>query len=298
MNFNQLHAFYHVAKAGGFGSAAAALHLTQPALSWQVKNLEACLDVQLLDRVGRRVALTEEGRSLYAYAERIFTLARDAEEALADFRGLARGRMKIDATFTFGDYYLPALLLAFHRQHPQIVLEVRTGNTSQVLANTLRRENDLAFVARDPAHPDIAAREVVRDVLVAVVPPSHRLAHHKSIPLHELQDEGLIVRERGSLPRHILDELLARRAVSPRIVMESASTRAIKRMVEGGMGVAVLSQQVLREELQTGSLVKVRLRDASIAYRFYLIHRRDKYLSRALRAFIATAVGRPRGAKG
>ena len=295
MNFNQLRAFYQVARSGGFGSAATALHLTQPALSWQVKNLETHLEVRLLERVGRRVTLTEEGRSLYGYAEQIFNLARDAEEALADFRGLGQGRMRIDATFTFGDYHLPGLLLAFHRQHPRIVLEVQTGNTSQVLASTLRRENDLAFVARDPAHPDIAAREVVRDELVAVVPPGHRLARQKSIPLRKLEGEGLIVRERGSSPREILDDLLARRGISPRIVMESASTRAIKRMVEGGMGVAVLSQQVLREELQAGSLRKVRLRDASIAYRFYLIHRKDKYLSTALQAFIAKSLGAPHG---
>lgn len=290
MNLHQLRVFYEVAKAQSFSAAAEKLHLTQPAVTWQIRNLEDYYELKFFERTGKKIFLTEEGRTLFEFADRILNLSREAEEALADLRGLSRGTLRIDTVFTFGDYYLPTLIQAFHRKYPRIGFQVNTGNTSQIIENTLTHKNDLSFVAYDPKNPNLRAQEIITDVLVGVVAPNHPFARKKSIRLRDLNGQPLILRERGSSPRRILDEIFQKRRISPQILLESASTQAIKKTVELGMGIAILSQQVIKEELQSNRLRKLTISDAEIVYRFYLIHHKDKYLSRGLRAFMEMAI--------
>jgi DNA-binding transcriptional LysR family regulator len=285
MNFHQLQCFYEVARSASFSRAAQKLFLTQPAVTWQVKNLESFYDLKFFERAGKKIALTDEGKILFEFADRIFNQAREAEEALDEFRGFSRGALRIDTGFTFGDYYLSALLTAFHRKYPKIVTQISTGNTSQIIENTLGHKNDIAFVAHDPQHEKIISQEVVRDSLVAVVSPTHPFARKKNISLNELEGQPLLLREKGSSPRQMLEDLLRERGISPRIALESASTAAIKKMAEAGWGIALLSQQVIRNEVRAKSLKKLPIRDAEIVYHFYLIYRKDKYFSRVLQAF-------------
>ena len=290
MNLHQLKVFYEVAKAKSFSAAAKTLYLTQPAVSWQVKSLEESFDMKFLDRIGKKILLTEEGKVLFDFADRILNLTRQAEEALTDLKGLSRGTLKIASTYTFGDFYLPALLQAFHGKYPKIAVLVSTGNSSQTIENTLLHKSDLAIAASDPKNEKLEVREMTTDLLVGVVSPSHPFARRKSISLKELNGQPLILREKGSSPRRIIDEILGQKGISPEIIMESASTSAIKKMVEGGIGMAILSQQVVKKELQAQSLKKLPFSDAEIVYRFYLIYHKDKYLSRALKAFINAAI--------
>lgn len=285
MNFHQLFVFYEVARAGGFSPAAEKLFLTQPAVTSQVKNLESFYGLQVFERAGRKVVLTEEGRILYEYADRIFNLGREAEEALNDFRGLSRGTLRIGATFTFGDYYLGSLLGAFHRKYPRIVLQVLAGNTNQIIENVLAGQSDVAFVALDPRQEKITAREVISDALVGAVSREHPLARKKTLSIRDLHGQRLILREKGSSPRRLIEALFQERGIAPLVIMESASTAAIKKMAEEGCGIAVLSQQVIQKEVRAKTLVRLPFCDARILYHFYLIHHRDKYFSRALRAF-------------
>src|SRR4030042_1307603 len=290
MNLHQLKVFYEVAKAKSFSAAAKTLYLTQPAVTWQVKNLEESFDMKFLDRIGKKILLTEEGKVLFDFADRILNLTRQAEEALSDLKGLSRGTLKIASTYTFGDFYLPALLQTFHGKYPKIAVQVSTGNTSQTIENTLLHKSDLAIAASDPKNKKLQVREMTTDLLVGVVSPSHPFARRKSISLKELNGQPLILREKGSSPRRIIDEILGQKGISPEIIMESASTSAIKKMVEGGIGMAILSQQVVKKELQAQSLKKLPFSDAEIVYRFYLIYHKDKSLSRALKAFIDAAI--------
>ena len=290
MNLHQLKVFYEVAKAKSFSAAAKTLYLTQPAVSWQVKSLEESFDMKFLDRIGKKILLTEEGKVLFDFADRILNLTRQAEEALSDLKGLSRGTLKIASTYTFGDFYLPALLQTFHGKYPKIAVQVSTGNSSQTIENTLLHKSDLAIAASDPKNEKLEVREMTTDLLVGVVSPSHPFARRKSISLKELNGQPLILREKGSSPRRIIDEILGQKGISPEIIMESASTSAIKKMVEGGIGMAILSQQVVKKELQAQSLKKLPFSDAEIVYRFYLIYHKDKYLSRALKAFIDAAI--------
>jgi LysR family transcriptional regulator, low CO2-responsive transcriptional regulator len=289
MNLHQLHVFYEVASARSFTAAATKLHLTQPAATWQVKRLEETYGVRLLDRAGKRVSLTEEGKVLFDCAGRILRLARETDEVLADLRGLPMGTLRIDATYIVGDYYLPGLLEALHRQHPDLRFQIGIGNSSQVIDNTLAQKNDVGICAHDPIHPKLEARRILTDHLVAVVGPTHSFARRRTIALRELAGQPLILREQGSSPRRTIDEILTRHGIDPRVVMESASTSIIKRFAANGVGVAILSQQVVAKELQEGLLRLVPFRDAEVAYHFYLIRHRDRWASRSVKAFIEMA---------
>jgi DNA-binding transcriptional LysR family regulator len=289
MNLHQLHVFYEVASARSFTAAATKLHLTQPAVTWQVKRLEEAYGVRLLDRAGKRVTLTEEGKVLFDFAGRILRLSRETDEALSDLRGLPMGTLRIDATYIVGDYYLPGLLEALHRRHPDLAYQIGIGNSSQVIENTLAQRNDIGICAHDPIHPKLEARRILTDVLVAVVGPTHPFARRRTIALQELAGQPLILREQGSSPRRTIDEILKRHGIDPRVVMESASTPIIKRFAANGVGVAILSQQVVAKELQEGLLRLVPFRDAEVAYHFYLIRHRDRWASRSVKAFIEMA---------
>lgn len=289
MNVHQLQVFYEVASARSFTAAAARLRLTQPAATWQVKRLEEVYGLKFLDRAGRRVALTEEGKVLFDFAGRILRLARETDEALADLRGLPLGTLRIDATYIVGDYFLPALLEALHGRHPSIVFQVGIGNSSQVIENTLAQRNDIGICAHDPAHPKLEARRILTDRLVAVVGRNHAFARRRTIALQELEGQPLILREQGSSPRRTIDEILTRRGIAPTVVLESASTALIKRFAANGTGVAILSQRVVAQELEDGSLRIVPFKDAEIAYHFYLLRHRDRWASRSLKAFVEMA---------
>jgi DNA-binding transcriptional LysR family regulator len=290
MNLHQLKVFYEVAKSGSFTSAAQTLLLTQPAVTWQMKSLEGLYEVKLFERMGKKIALTEEGKVLFDFADRILNLTRQAEAALADLKGLSRGFLKVDSTFTFGDFYLPDLLSAFHKKYPHIAVQVTTGNSSQIIENTLLHKNDIAFAARDPHHEKLEACEFTSDRLVAIVSPAHSFARRKSISLKEIEGQPLILRERGSSPRRMLDEILEQRRISANVITESASTSAIKKMVEKGIGMSILSQQVVKKELQARILKQLPFSDVDIAYTFYFIYHKDKYVSHALKAFLEIAM--------
>jgi DNA-binding transcriptional LysR family regulator len=289
MNFHQLNVFYEVAKARSFTAAAEKLYLTQPAVTLQIQNMEEYYKIKLFEHAGKQIFLTHAGEVLFEYAGKIFNLARMAEDAIGDFRRLGRGTLKIDSVFTFADYFLPFLLEVFYKKYPGITTHIQTGNTSQIIENTLLHRNDIAFVAYRPETDKLVAKEFVSDRLVGVVSPRHRFAQKESIALEELNGEPLILREEGSSPRKIVDEVLKTKGVSPQIVMESGSTSAIKKAVEAGMGMAILSHQAVKREIQDSIFKELYFSDAEITYQFFLIHHRDKYLSTLLKAFLGVA---------
>lgn len=290
MNIHQLKVFYEVVHTGGISAAAEKLHLTQPAITWQIKSLEDYFNLKFFDRIGKKVLLTEEGKILLEFAERILSLDQQAKEMLEDIKDLARGNLRLAATFTFGDFYLPPLLVEFHHKYPKITIQISTGNSSQIIENVLLHKADLAVVAYDPQEEKLEACQLTADLLVLVVAPTHPWAKRRHISLQELDGQPLILREKGSSPRRLVDEILSQRRINPKIIMESASTSAIKKMVESGVAMAILSQQVVQDEIQTGVLKKLLFQDAQIAYRFYLIYRKDKYISRTMKAFMKLAL--------
>ena len=287
---HQLRVFWEVAEASSFSAAAEKLHLTQPAITLQIKNLEDYYELKVFERIGKKILLTEEGKVLFDFANRILTLSRQAEEALTDLKGLSRGTLRIGTSFSFGDYYLPALLKAFHEKYSKISIQVSTGNTSQIIENTLLHKNDIAFVAYHPGNDGLVVREFMSDILVAIIPNQHKLAGRESITLNELNGEPLILREQGSSNRRTVDATFKKKRISPSIIMESASTSAIKKMVESGAGISILTRQSVKKEAEANVFKALYFTEIEMTRKFYLIHHKEKYFSRALKTFVDMAM--------
>lgn len=289
MNLHQLRVFCNVAELNSFSAAAEKLHMTQPAVTLQIKNLEAYYQLRFFERVGKKVLLTEDGKVLNNIAIRILDLDRHAEEVIADLKGLTKGTLRISASYSIADYYLPAALNEFHKKYPKIFVHVSTGNTSQVIEETLLHKNDLAFVAAHPRCDKIVEREFVRDVFVAIIPNEHRLAARESITLNDLNGEPLLLREAGSSERKLIDQAFSNQGITPFVIMESASTAAIVKMVTAGAGIGILDQHVVQREIAANALQARAFIGDEMAHQFYLINHKDKHFSRALRAFVEVA---------
>jgi DNA-binding transcriptional LysR family regulator len=286
MNLQHLRVFVAVAEAGRIGEAAEHLGTSQPAVSRQVAALERTLGLRLLDRLPRGVRLTEAGRLLLEHARRVFTAERSAEDALAEFRGLQRGRLCFGASLTIGSYLLPPALVAFHGAHPAIEIEQVVANTAEIQQRLLAGSLDFAMTEGLVESELLTSRVFHRDRLVLVVGRSHPLARRRRIASAELPKHPLILREPGSGTRVIVEQALRRKRVTPTIAMSLGSAEAIKATVALGECVAIVSELAVRDELSSGSLVEVTMHDLAIRRELHLLRRTDHTRSPAADAFL------------
>jgi DNA-binding transcriptional LysR family regulator len=293
MNLQQLWTFYNVARHGGFSAAAAKLCLTQPSVSTQIRLLEENYGIRLFERFGRRIELTEAGRALFSYAERIFRLTQQADSAIEDLKNTKTGRIRISAISTLAAYYLPHIIADFRRRHPGIEIHLDSGYTEDVVQSVLSFLCDIGLVGKTVSHENIVATPLWEEELVIIVGPSHPFARRKRISFRDLQDEPMIVSELGSGTREITDELFRQKGAKPGIVMELGENEAVKTAVAGGLGVSILSATVVRREMEAGSIRTLRLEGERSARQFYLIHHKDKYWSRIIQAFVELASSYP-----
>jgi DNA-binding transcriptional LysR family regulator len=286
MNRTQLAAFAAVAEAGGFTRGAEKLMVSQPAVSLQVAELEAALGAKLFDRLPRGVRLTAAGDLLLGYARRIASLENEAESAIANLLGLTFGRLTIGASLTIGSYLLPAALGRFRRQYPQIELVMEIANTQQIERMLLEDRIDLAFT-EGLAHSEAMTWRIIQeDRLVAIAPPGHPILKHKRLVAAMLCREQLILREPGSGTREVIEDALAKRGLTVKPVMSLGSAEAIKRAVQAGMGLSIISELTIDNELAAGSLVVVPVTDLSIKRPLVSLGLAGKSESPAATAFI------------
>jgi len=283
----QLEVFLAVAKAGSFRRAADGLHLSQPALSQHVGELERGLGARLFDRLGRTVTLTEAGRILEDHALRLFATLAGAREAIAELDGVGRGTLVIGASTTPGIYLMPALMGEFERVHPGISVDLRIAN-SRVIEEQIRANDlDLGVVgAHGPRAGEKCLAAKLLDELVLIVPPTHPWAGRRQIDPSRLAQERLLMREEGSATRHVTERALQRASLGIGRTLELGHTEAIKQAVMAGLGVAFVSIYAARGELETGRLKRVRLRGLRIQRHFHVIHNEARSLTARARAFI------------
>jgi DNA-binding transcriptional LysR family regulator len=286
MNRTQLSAFTAVAEAGGFTKGARRLMVSQPAVSLHVAELERTLRAKLFDRLPRGVRLTAAGHMLLGFAKRIESLEGEAESAIADLLGLRRGKLIIGASLTIGSYFLPIALGEFRRRHPQIDLEMEIANTQQI--ESLVRENrvDLAFTEGLAPKDASSALTIYDDRLVPIAPPNHPLLKHKRITAALVCREELILREVGSGTRDVIEAEFARRRLKIRPLMSLGSTEAIKRAVEAGVGLAVVSELAVENEVRAGTLVVLAVAALTIDRPFRVLRPLGKSDSPAAAAFL------------
>ena len=279
--------FAAVVEHGSMTAAAEAEDLSQPAISAQVKALEAYFGGPLLRRTGRGVAPTPAGELVADYARRIVALVDELRRAVADLEGLAAGRLVIGASSTVGEQLLPAHLGRFHRAYPGVEIALKIGNTDEITNLVLDRALDFALVGREPGHPELLAEPRFADQVVAFLAPGDPLLRRSPLTPADLSGRQFVMREHGSATRELAEQCLRRWGCVPGHVVELGSNEAVKRAVEAGLGVGLLSTHAIEAERLAGLLEDLPLAGWTCERSFWLIRRRDRGLSRAEQAFLA-----------
>jgi DNA-binding transcriptional LysR family regulator len=286
VTLRQLRTFKTVADLKSFSLAAQRLRLSQPSVSYQVKELEEALGLPLLDRLGKRVHLTEAGTVLYSYARRTLDVLDEAGLALEEMRGIKRGNLRVGASTTVGIYLLPAALGAFKKLHPGLVISLEIGTRARVQEQVLNNELDLAVVGPALKDADLAILPFVSDELVVVAPAGHKFAGTQGLALKDLEDQPFIMREPASGSRWSLEKAARKAGAKLTVAMELGSNGAIKHAVESGLGLAVLSRYACALELSSGRLVELDVSGFPIRRDWHIVHLRRRRLPASVKAFI------------
>ena len=252
--------FRAVARQLSFRKAAEELYLTQPAVSLQIKALEEDIGVQLFDRTGSHIALTEAGRVLLACSQQVNTLLIEAEQQIAALSGDHAGQLALGASTTIAQYVLPRLLGGFSREHPRVHLTLISGNTEQIVDAVEKQKIALGFIEGPARSRDVKTESFLEDEMVLIVSAAHEWAELKSIPCSEIASASLLMRERGSGTRRVVEMALGRNGVklsSLRIVMELDSTEAIKSAVEAGLGIGFVSRWAMATDLRFNKSLRI-----------------------------------------
>lgn len=285
ISLRQLRVFAEAARRLSFVRAAEALSLTPPAVTMQVKELEAAVGLPLFDRQGRRVALTTAGEYLLVYARRMLSTLKDAEDAMARLKRVETGILTIGLVST-AKYFVPRLLARFREEHHGIEVRLQVaGNREQLLGMLHGNEIDLAVMGRPPTEMATRAEAFAAHPQVFVAPPQHALARAGRVMAPELEDWPFIVREPGSGTRKTMEDYFAEHHVAPRVVMEMPSNETIKQAVMADMGLSFLSLHTLGLELRSGLLTVLPVDGTPILRTWNLVHLLSKVLSPAAESF-------------
>jgi LysR family transcriptional regulator, low CO2-responsive transcriptional regulator len=286
VSFRQLQVFVEVARHLSFARAAEALHLSPPAVTMQVKELEATLELPLFDRQGRKVALTTSGEYFLVYAKRLLTTLKDATDAMARLRRLEGGLLTVGLVST-AKYFVPRLLARFRTEHPGVEVRLQVSqNREQLVAAMSGGDIDLAVMGRPPRELEARAEAFAAHPHVFIAAPGHPLLdEHEHPTLSQLAREPLVVREAASGTRALLDRFLREHKVEAHITMEMSSNETIKQAVMAGMGLSFLSLHTIGLELKSGLLAIVPVEGTPVVRTWNIVHLRSRVLSPAAEAF-------------
>jgi len=272
MEFRQLRTFQAIAETRSFTKAAQRVHLTQAAVSAQIKALEGETGTPLFARVNKKVFLTEAGEVLLRRAQRLLREHDEALFALTELSQAERGRLRIGTASTMASTHpLPAILAELKREHPRAQLTVYRGTSAEIVAKILKSDLDLGLVSLPVEASDIRAEVLRRDMLIAIVPPGHRLARQRIITAQQLAAEPLILGEEGGNTRRLINLFFEKASLRPQVAMELGSMTAIKRMVEHDLGVSIVPRSSARDEITAGKLCALTVRNLKVYWELGLV---------------------------
>lgn len=290
----RLQVFYTVAKQLSFTKAAEQLFMTQPAVTFQIKQLEAHFSARLFERNHGRIALTPAGQLVFEYAERILGLSEEMQTRVAELTGATSGPLLLGASTTIAEYILPRILGEFKVAHPQVHVHLTVGNSEMIEGRIAEHALDLGLI-ESPSHlPGLVSEACCEDELVLICAPAHRFAKSAAVTPRQFAGEPYVSRELGSGTREFTDQYLRRCEMAPEdldVVMELGSPEAIKGVVETGMGIAIVSRATVLRELKLGSLAAVPL-EPRLIRAFSLVHPRERFRSKLLTTFADFATAR------
>ncbi|RYF14876.1 MAG: LysR family transcriptional regulator [Comamonadaceae bacterium] len=283
--FRQLRVFNEVARHLSFAKAARALHLTPPAVTMQVKELEAQIGLALFERAGRQVSLTTPGEYMLVYARKLLATLKDAEDAAARLKQAEAGTLTIGMVST-AKYFLPRMLAEFRREHAHVEIRLAEGNRERLVSLLQANEVDIAVMGRPPREMATRAEPFAAHPHVFVSAPDHPLAGREGqVDAESLRPHAFIVREEGSGTRAAMEAFLADARVEPPVAMEMSSNETIKQAVMAGMGLSFLSLHTLQLELERGLIAVLDVQGAPVLRAWNVVHTLSKVLSPAAEAF-------------
>ncbi len=291
MSDRRLKVFHTVAKLLSFTKAAEALHMTQPAVTFQVRQLEEQLNTRLFDRTHNRISLTDAGERVYTYATRIFDLYDEMENSVRELTGDISGVLLIGASTTIAEYMLPALLGDFKRRYPDVGLRLKVSNSDGIVSMVENNVIDLGVVESPVTNKNLAVELCRMDKLVVIVPPGHPLASKGKVRIPDLLGYPYISREEGSGTRDVIAEYLKVNGHDEgelNIIMELGSPESIKGVVEAGIGITIMSQTTLGKEIALDRLVALDL-DPPLERPFSFVHQKQKFKQRAMDELLSFA---------
>jgi len=284
LTLRQLEILEAVARHGSFSRASKDVHLTQPAVSMQIKQLEESLGLSLFEHVGKKIHLTEAGRETLATGRAIARELDNLEHTLADLQGLKGGTLKISVAST-ASYFAARLMALFRQVHPEVRISLNVVNRETLLEHLTSNSIDLAVMGQPPEGQDLVAQPFMENPLVVIASPTHPLARIRDIPLARLADEPLVGREPGSGTRGAVEKAFAEAGLELKVAMEMNKNEAIKQAVEAGLGLGVVSLHIVQSELASGQLCVLDVQGFPLMRQWYLVQRDGKRLSPAARAF-------------
>ena len=286
VTLRQLQVFEAAARLRSFSRAAAELHLTQPGISMQIRELEGHVGVPLFERIGRAMHLTEAGGALLRHTNEMHRALKDAEETLDALRGLRTGRLHLGVTST-AKYFAPRLLARFRDEYPGLALQLTVANRETVIEALAGNAVDLAIMGRSPRGLDTVAAAFAPHPFVIIAAPDHPLARRRRIPVGTMATLPFLVREPGSGTRSAMQRFLDDHGIAVPVAMEMASNETIKQAVMAGMGVSFLSQHTIALELASRRLIVLDVQGLPVMREWFVVHLAAKLLSPTAQAFYA-----------
>jgi DNA-binding transcriptional LysR family regulator len=275
---HQLRIFRTVAEQSSYTKAAAALHLSQPAVSMQVKQLEQTVGMSLIEQLGKKIYLTEAGEAIYKSAQVIARQLDEASETIDHLQGIKRGRLRISVATT-ASYFVPRILARFADLYPQIAISLDVTNRQALLSQLDNNERDLVIMGEAPVNRDLDAQPIMDNPLVMVAAPNHPLVGVDRVEVSALANLTFVIREQGSGTRAAIERFFESADVNIQSTMEMTSNEAIKQAVQAGLGLGICSRYTVELELETGRLSEVNVEGFPLMRKWYLVNRAGKRLS-------------------
>jgi len=278
----RLKIFHTVARLLNFTKAAEELHMTQPAVTFQIRQLEEQFNTRLFDRTHNKVTLTEVGKQVYSYSDRILKLYEDMTRSITDMTGDVSGSVTLGASTTIAEYMLPLLIGEFKAKYPEVMINLRESNTEDIVSMVENNDIDLGIVEGSVYNKNLLVEECKMDHLVVIMPNDHILASEKELHVGDFVSYPFISREHGSGTQEVITSYVEKHGNGEalNICFELSSPEAIKGAVEAGMGISIVSQATIIKELKLGTLTAVEL-TPSLERPFSFVRQRYKFKSRA-----------------
>jgi DNA-binding transcriptional LysR family regulator len=297
MDLKTLEVFCRIAELRSFTRAAEAVALTQPTVSGHIKDLEAELGLPLLDRAGRTVTPTRAGEILYGYARRILGLRAEAQQAIGEHKGGLTGNLALGGSSIPGAYILPPLIAAFKRDHPDAGMVLHVKGSRDIVRGVGDGTYELGMVGARFEEGRVRYERYAQDELVLAVPVSHPWADRDTVRPRDLVGQSMIMRERGSGTRKVMEKALAEHGLDSerlRVVLEVTSNEAVRQAVKAGGGVAIISRRAVQDDIQCGAVAPVRFRGLRMVRDFFLVTHRTRSrspLGNAFAQFLRASTG-------